>query len=363
MQDLASALRALGFISYLDWATSSGMAEVGMDRPDFASPDGSLLVEVKVGQGGARDLRAAVAHLALHAKDSPEARLVLLFVRPRMSPAGLRAEWNRLRTVLAPEIASRLGLVALLAETVVVAPDDATLRGIAEAASKISVERRRSRVDRSYEVMRVLLARWLLGQGRIAIGELQRQTGLSHPSVSKGLEALGDVVERTADRGVVLRSFPRERWSQLLALAPTVRQTAAFVDESGRGGDPQRLLDRLTRAWPAGVAVSGVVAARRWHPGFDLHGFPRLDLSVHAPEGHMDRGFVETLDPALVPAPVGVPPLLVLHAIPRAENLFTPGSSTDPPMADPVEVLLDLHELRLAEQADSLLRHLRKATR
>ncbi len=360
MHDLAAALRPLGLVSYLDWATRSGMAEVGVDGPDFVSPGGSLLVEVKVGQGGARDLRAAVAQLALHARDFPEARVVLLLLRARMSATGLRAEWDRLQTVLLPEIASRLGLVALLEGDSVIAPDDEALRTLAENAAEVAIETKRARVDRSFEVMRVLLARWLLGQGRIAIGELQRQTGLSHPSVSKGLAALGDTVERRSDRGAVLRTFPQERWSQLLALAPTIRQTAPFVDQSGRGGDPQRLLDRLSRALPAGVAVGGVVAARHWHPGLDLHGLPRLDVSVHAPEGLMDKGFVERLDPALVPAPVGAPPLLVLHAVPRSESLFAQDGGAPPRIADPVEALLDLHELRLVDQADALLRHLRR---
>jgi len=120
-----------------------------------------------------------------------------------------------------------------------------------------------------------------------------------------------------------------------------IRQTEAFVDESGRGGAPQRLLDRLARLHPVGVAVGGVVAARHWHPALDLHGLPRLDVTVHAPEGRMDTGFVERLDPALVPAPAGAPPLLVLHALPRAESLFTVDSEGGLPITDPVEALLD----------------------
>lgn len=93
-----------------------------------------------------------------------------------MSAAGLGEEWARLLTVLAPDVADRLRLVVVLEEDVVVIPDELWLRDLA---------------DRSFEVMRVLLSRWLLHRGRIAVGELQRQTGLSHPSVSKGVAALG----------------------------------------------------------------------------------------------------------------------------------------------------------------------------
>lgn len=347
MDPLADALASAGFLP--------AAGPVGQ----FAGADGAI-VEVKDAQSGVRDLRAAVAELALRTRDTSAPRAVLLIRGARMSAAGLREEWARLLTVLVPDVADRLRLVAVLEEDVVVVPDEVWMRELADRVTGAARPQARSaRVDRSFEVMRVLLSRWLLHRGRIAVGELQRQTGLSHPSVSKGLAALGPALDRHRDRSVALRAFPREAWSQLVALAPRVRQTAAFVDESGRGGDPQRLLERLRRAPPPGVAVAGVLAARQWHPAFDLEGLPRLDLSVHAPDGGMDTAFVALLDPALVPAPPGTPPLLVLHAVPRAETLFVPHDG-GLPWADPVEALLDLYELRLIEQADDLVRALRR---
>lgn len=360
---LAAALEPLGLVPYLDWAIRFNSGEMYLDSPDFVNAEGTVLIEVKTGQGGVRDLRAAAVELALFARDRPNARAVLLVLGARMSAAGLAAEWERLRGgmgVFAPDISRRLGLVALLEEDVVVEPNDPFLHQLAKRAAMAGASPRSRQIDRSFEVMRVLLSRWLLNQGPIAIGELQRQTGLSHPTVSKGLAALGAAVERRSDRSVSLRVLPREVWSQLLALVPKVRQTVAFVDESGRGGDPQGLLRRLERLRPPGVAVAGVVAARHWHPALDLHGLPRLDLSVHAPRGVLDTDFVARLDPALVPAPIGAPPVLVLHGVPRADPLFVVADADRPPWADPVEVLLDLHELRLLEQADALIRHLRR---
>ena len=67
---------------------------------------------------------------------------------------------------------------------------------------------------------------------------------------------------------------------------------------------------------------------------------------------------MKRLDPALVPAPSGTPPVLVLHTIPRAQSLFTQDGL---PWADPVEVLLDLHELRLLAQAEEMIRFLRSS--
>ena len=348
MDPLAAALSSFGLLP-----TTGG--PIG----DFSSTDGSIL-DVKDAQSGVRDLRAAVAELALRTRDTSAPRAVLLIRGARMSAAGLREEWARLLTVLAPSVADRLRLVAVLEEDVVLVPDEPWMRELADRVSDAGRPQARSaRVDRSFEVMRVLLSRWLLHRGRIGVGELQRQTGLSHPSVSKGLAALGPALDRHRDRSVALRAFPREAWSQLVALAPKVRQTTAFVDESGRGGDPQRLLDRLRRAPPPGVAIAGVVAARHWNPALDLEGLPRLDLSLHSPAGGTDTAFVARLDPALIPAPAGTPPLLVVHSVPRADSLFVPDDA-GLPWADPVEALLDLYELRLIEQADDLVRALRR---
>ena len=141
-------------------------------------------------------------------------------------------------------------------------------------------------------------SRWLL----IAIGELQRQTGLSHPTVKKGIHALGDAVARTSNRSAILKVLPRVPWAQLLALAPKVRQTVSFLDASGRGGSPQRLLDRLTRepAWgfcrrcPCCTALASSPRPAR-HPSA---------RSVYPYTERLDGPrFITVLDPALVPAP------------------------------------------------------------
>ncbi|MCB9694327.1 MAG: hypothetical protein H6736_21160 [Alphaproteobacteria bacterium] len=349
MKDLGAALRPLGLASA---RRDGGGGATESDPPDYSTDDGRLFVDVAASHGGTRDLRASVVQLALRAQGRPDGRGALLILRTRMSAAGLRAEWRRLLEVLAPGVAGRLGLVALLDDGAVVLPDEAALREIATAAGRVETAARRVRVDRSFEVMRVLMARWLMRRGRIAIGELGRQAGLSHPSVAKALAALGDAVERKPDRSAMLRAIPHEQWARLLALAPRVRQTTAFAAAPGRVVEPGWLLERLADLRPTAVAVGGVVAARYWHPGLELPPAQRVDLSVHAPNGPMDTAFVGALELGLVSAQGGTPPLLVLHAVPRAESLFTPRDGI--PIADPVEVMLDLCEIGRNDQAGTL---------
>ena len=93
-----------------------------------------------------------------------------------------------------------------------------------------------------------------------------------------------------------------------------------------------------------------------------MHGDPRLDISMHCPGDRMDPNFVEKLDPALKrEEDPTAPASLVIHAIRRKEAYFTKcdeGLS----IADPVECMLDLHELRLEPQADSLHRFLEEGS-
>jgi hypothetical protein len=101
------------------------------------------------------------------------------------------------------------------------------------------------------------------------------------------------------------------------------------------------------------VYIGGVAAARHYYPRFDLNGLPRLDL-VTTSEVGVD--WLRKLDPALRPTnDPARSPVLVVHP---TEDLVD-GSEESSPWADPVETLLDLHELRLGDQAEDFVRALR----
>jgi hypothetical protein len=216
------------------------------------------------------------------------------------------------------------------------------------------------RPDLSYEVLKILLLRWLRLDAPISMGELQEQTGLSHPTVAKRIRELGNLIERTSNRSVRLREFPARPWAELVALSPRVRKTTGFEDGSGRSGDLSALVARIQRQRPPHVALGGVVGARHWQPDFDLAGIPRVDLELHAPMGSADLRFVSRIDPALVPARSGGAPILAVHVVTRAASLFEVDNGKGTPWADPVEILLDLHQLRLHKQADDFMRYWRK---
>jgi hypothetical protein len=304
--------------------------------------------------------------MVCHARDASHA--ILAWWAPQISLERTQSEWSRLTTILRPEIRERMQLVVASSGSTFVLPSNPRGRDIAAALQRAAKRLEPShaendaarRGDRSYEVLKLLLGRWLRRQGPISIGELEAQSGLSYPTVAKQLRALGSAVARSSNRSAELHELPATAWAELTALAPRIRQTKALVDRSGRPPDLDRLVARLQRQRPAHVALGGVHAARHWQPDFDLDGAPRIDLEVHAPDGWADLQFVTKLDPAIGPSALNVAPILAVHVVTRAQSLFANEGARGVPWADPVEVLLDLHQLGLHPQADDFVKFWRR---
>lgn len=314
------------------------------------------LIQIKQHVDSTRDLRAEVLTLAIRAQDAARSPLRLVILNSRMSATRLRSEWEACIGVLDGDVRAKLRLSAVAAggERVVFPEGDAGPVGFTSPSVA-----RVKRVDRSMEVLKILLYRWLFRLGSLPVQDLQQRTGLTYPTVAKQLLTLGASVARSSNRSVALQSFPQTPWSELLVMAPRLRQTMMYTDTSGRPPDIAYLSRRLAGLRAESVVVGGVLGARHHHPGIDMVGVPRLDLCVHAPDGRMNTEFIPALDPALALTPHPHEAHVVVHAIHRSS--FSPVGTPDAGgWADPVEVLMDLHDLRLFEQADALIHHLRE---
>jgi hypothetical protein len=359
----------IGKVSVEDWAReleALGYRSTRHRAVDFASEDGSFVIEIlERPRAAVRDLRAVFVRVAAVAAKEPRIeRACVVLTVDRLTPRRIQEEWGDLMSVLRPEVARRLGLVAIGEDLRLCLPDeDAKLVEIAEIGRRLldaSTPPRLPRLAKSLEVLKVLLVRWLLGHGPIARGELGEQAGCTYPTVAKAVERFARDIREHSNRSVEFEGFPRDAWSELLALSPTHRARLAYVDRTGRRPDPEALLRRLQKLKPAGVALGGVAAAHHWDPHFDLRGLPRLDLSLAADDG-LDLGFLQRLDPGLGPLESDGTPVLVVHPIQRPATLFAPGDRL--PIADPVETLLDLSELRLIDQSDALIERLEQRAR
>jgi len=352
------------------WFDETFVALRGAAPADFVSRDGTVLVEIRPQSQGVRSLYEGLMRIALAVEKKPDCELgCLVLSAGRMRIDRIEREWADIQQLLQPAISRRLALIVMTGESFAIRGEHEWLPKIAEAIRNIEAfgfvsirERRRlPHPSKQVEIYKVLLNRWLLSRGEIGIGELQEHVGCSYPTVRKGLDTFGASTEPLR-RGKAT-GFPSDLWNAIVAAAAD-RISFAFVDRSGQLPNPEALARRVAKLSRPDLAIGGVIAARRWHPNFDLNGMPRLDLVMHCPAGAADLRFVKKLDPALkeVEGPMGLfdSPTLVVHALQRRVSDFQ--TSEFPPICDPVETALDLLEMGLTTQADALFQFLHQTS-
>src|SRR6185312_3569357 len=313
---------------------------------------------------GARDLHAALLQLALTVDETKKRKSLWIYI-PKMTIGRIQFEWRRFLRVVDQKIPALISLVALT--------NDGFWASSSGGAGDLEKEARRllptmarpassapqwtTISPKFFEVWKVLLGAWIMREGPLTALEVSRRSAASIPTVAVALRHLrrrGEIAE-TRNQPIELLGFPRATLREVLALSDSLRRPAHYYDASGRPPDPAGLLRHLRAAPPRGLAIGGVVAARHYDPDFDLNGLPRLDVVV---EGKVPSDWVRNVDPAMRVVPPTVPsPVLVVHPVKSLRGIEpTKGTLR---MADPVETLLDLYELRLTDQAEHMIAHLR----
>lgn len=326
-----------------------------------------VIIEVKHGVAGLRNVRVGLMQLGYDISQRPRARGYLVLPDTTITFDRLRDEWMRATSIFQPDLIARINLCVRRGDTFVgfrgeeLAP--AIQRVLAKYLSANSPPEtsRPSRGDASFVVLKVLIQHWLTQGGPVTTRWLSDAAGYSYPTVASALAGLGSLIERQSDRRVRLRWFPRDQFSRLVAVSERARRTIRFADRSAQPRTPEAHLRRLEKVRPPNVAIGGILGSAHYFPELDLVGVPRLDLSQHSTGGAPDLTFVEKLDPALkvVDDPLE-PAIVVVHQVRHANSLFTARES-GLQWADPVECLLDLHEAHLDAQATQFLKALERA--
>jgi len=328
--------------------------------PDAETP--TAVFEVKAKLSGIRMVRNALVQLVSILLDFPQKRAYLLLVDSRISQTSLDDELGRLQAALRPAIAERLFIITANEGNIkhippgILEPDLSVLREQVALSAEMPIPL--PRPDMQFEVLKVLLHQWTLGRGPATYKWLQETVGCAYRTVANIVDRLGPAILRLPDRRIQLRCFPRNIWDQAVAEAPKARGTILFADRSGQPRSPESLLRRLRMQEPTGVAVGGVLGAKRFCPSLDIVSSPRLDLCIHAASGNVNLDFVQRLDPGLQQIRhMHEPATLAVHFLRRAIPLF----DEDPDgtlWGDPVECLFDLYEARLGSQADEFSHYL-----
>lgn len=322
---------------------------------------GESLFVVKTGVDSQRTLSAALVKLAFVLGERPGFRGFLVLVDSAISQRRLHDEWLRAMKILRLDVLERLHLCVVKDGSVLGVPealDAETQRIIAGVAEKERTAPASPRANRSaepfYDLLRILINQWLTKAGPLTSRWLAEAAGCAYPTVASALEKLEKYLTRHSDRRVELKAFPKDEWSRLVANADKVRQTLRFADGSGQPRSVESLVSRFERVRTDDMAIGGVLAARRRFPALDLIGTPRLDLTIHCRTRKLDLAFLRQLDPALKPARYDEPARLVIHTL-RYPHTFIEKAPDGSVWADPVECLLDLHEMRLESQAAEFL--------
>ncbi len=332
---------------------------------------GEALIMIRRGADAIRTVRTAILELAYEVASELRISGYLVLEDSGITENRVRAEWERAAAVLKGDILNRLTICLERDGKLLCVPQEvpremaaAILKAVGAAGAggeaQTGARARSTRPDYSFVILKVLIYQWLIESEAVTAERLGRIAGCSYPTVARVLKQFGSLIERSSDRRVRLRYFPREEFDRLVANSERARSTIRFADRSGQPRTPEARVRRLEKLRPAGVAIGGVLGARHYFAEIDLVGTPRLDVSVHCGHAAIDLSFINDLDPALRrEEDPHKPASVVVHAVRHADPLFVPRQS-GLAWADPVECLLDLREARLESQASEFLETLKR---
>jgi hypothetical protein len=273
----------------------------------------------------------------------------------------LREEWESYARLIQPFILSRLKIVVISkGETIekygkLSKEESDAILEITKTISQKQINKKRSKPDAFFEIVRILIIHWFRGNGPTQLNKLCQLSGFSYPTVALSLEKMELQINRHSDRSVELKSFPRDLWFKLLASSDNIRVPQGFWAHRPR--DIDYLIKKIIDNTNFEIGFGGIIGARHFMPSIDLLGNPRLDLTVQKWSNSKVENFVKNLDPGLKKVRPGELPQVVIHNLFRQDPLFV--KSSNMLIADEVECLLDLHEARLELQASELLEHLK----
>lgn len=308
-----------------------------------------------------RKLRAAVMALAMYVVQSKK-RANLLILDPEIREDRLQLECHSMEAALAPLAVEQLnvcrvedGRATHLMGMVHPSESDLAAR-LGRNIEKTVGDRLQRKSPAFFEILRILLNEWMLDDRPLSIGHIRNLSGFSYPTVQRVLKDLGGYTERTSNRSVRLKAFPRKAWQRLVADAPRLRQTQNFTDASGQPRSVESMLKRLSHMelpW----LVGGIIGAKYWDKELDIIGVPRLDITIQFESHNFRQPLAAIIDPGLVPAEPEDPVHLSVHKV-SMSNSYGGLNEAGLQCADPVECLLDLHEMNLESQAAEFLHSL-----
>lgn len=332
-------------------------------HPDW-EVDGNTWIEVKARVKSIGVVRQTLLQLAYTFSESePPQKAMLLLIDPSITRERLRDEWKKAKRTLRPVIAGNITIAVYQNGRLLGIPNDPEPE-MTKALLKVCKQEISSksnplpRPDYKAEIYKIVICNWLNKEGPMTSSWLAGTAGCNYRTVANALESFGNALIRHSDRSVELEYFPGDIWQWLVVNSGKSRLTKRYSDRSGQPRPIESLLKRIATIEQPAISIGGVPGAGHHYPDMDLVGTPRLDLTVHCPDKYLNLDFVEKLDPALKEeTDLESDASVVVHILRRKESFFRTDSN-GLVWADPVECLLDLHEMHLETQALDFVNYL-----
>ncbi len=337
---------------------------------DWQNPHGpDVLVDIRR-TSTARDVREALVALAYAVGTAPRpASGLCVIVDSRISGDRLRAELDRFRTIVRPDLGPQLYLAAakdgevMYLDGEIPETSQAFAKALSDAVREGSAAAGATRITRQ-QVKAALVERALCSLPPLTMADLRRQTGASYQTADAALlelQKLG-VVTGERDGPILLHGLRPLVLRKLADEHATARKSVRFVDPSGNARAPSAMADRLmllrSKRGMDRVAISGVLGASGHFPDLNITAAPRLDLCVY--DG--DQRFVDKLDAGLLRIDdQSLKPVLVLHI----QRDCRPPQIVDkePALAARLDCLADLEDLGLQAEAEEFAYQLIESAR
>jgi len=330
-------------------------------QPDWKTKD--IWVEVKTNITAIRIIRDSFMQLIYAISDQEfSGTIILLLIEPNISYKRLYNEWEKAKRAFRLEAFSNITIYVFQKGQLVSIPNDPNAE-LTDALLKVCKKEKLNkknplpRIDYKAEIYKIIIYKWLIKAGPITTDWLSKAVGCNYRTVANTLQSLGNTIIRHSDRSIELKYFPKDVWEWLIVNSNDSRLTKHYSDQSGHPRQIESFIKRLLKIKDINISIAGTLGARHYHTDIDLIGDPRLDITIHCPEKYFNTDFIKKIDPALEE---GIdrdkPASIVLHYIRRKKSFFKPNPNGIA-WADPIECILDLHEMHLEPQALELLNY------
>ena len=324
-----------------------------------------------------RDVRDTMMTMAYFMRSNNScARGLLALTNSKLSFNRLAQEFNRLRSVLHPDIGHHLNFVIIKPHadrwqfSYLREPDADPL--FEQALNHLLCLHNAAPVRPSglpaRQIAMSVITEMLMQSGRTeSIQRIVQESGVSHPTVkavSQDLAAKGLLEPSQPAVGMAIRPPSAQQWITIANEHALSRKTTLYCDPTG-ASTPKRLANRLaalqeSETLPTSIGISGVMGAAHHFAYLDITSAPRLDLCAPESADHI----AQQLDAGLVRADSHsaryLKPVLAIHRT-RICNLSAPSGVVPLPIvAGWLDCLADILEMGLAREGHEMALYMAK---